>query len=123
MAAKPLNSLLRQIQQLVGNRAAKQGSDRQLLECFLRRRDETAFAALVERHGRLVLAVCRSVLRQEQDAEDAFQATFLILALRAASIHKRASLPSWLYGVALRTARKARQARLRRQQHEQQTRR
>ncbi len=95
---------------LVAERKAEDQSDRQLLDRFVADKDPACFAALVERHGRLVFAVCRSVLRQEQDAEDAFQAVFLVLARMASSISKRDSLGSWLYGVALRTALKARQA-------------
>jgi RNA polymerase sigma factor (sigma-70 family) len=74
--------------------------DRDLLQCFVRQRDEVAFAALVRRHGPMVLRVCRQVLHQEEDAEDAFQATFLIFSRKAASVQKRDSLASWLYGVA-----------------------
>ena len=92
MAAGQLTTILRQLQQLLGERTAQDGSDRHLLERFIANRDEAAFAALLERHGRLVLSVCRSVLRQEQDAEDAFQATFLVLARMAASIRQRDSL-------------------------------
>ncbi len=82
--------------------------DGQLLECFIDRGDETAFAALLRRHGPLVLAVCRRALPCVQDAEDAFQATFLVLVRNARSIAKRGSVASWLHGVAHRIARRAR---------------
>jgi RNA polymerase sigma factor (sigma-70 family) len=77
-------------------------SDPLLLERFLQRRDEVAFGMLVARHGPMVLGVCRSLLRHEQDAEDAFQATFLVLARKAGSIRSQESLGSWLHGVAYR---------------------
>ena|SRR5438034_6937872 len=77
-------------------RATHSLPDRELVESYLERRDETAFAALVERHGPMVLGVCRSVLRHNQDAEDAFQATFLVLARKAGSIRRRNDLGSWL---------------------------
>jgi RNA polymerase sigma factor (sigma-70 family) len=93
-------------------------SDRQLLERFVRHRDETAFAALVRRHGQMVLGVCRRTLGQAQDAEDAFQATFLVLVRKARSLGKPELLAGWLYGVACRTARKARARALRRREHE-----
>jgi RNA polymerase sigma factor (sigma-70 family) len=82
-------------------------SDAQLLQRFAACREEAAFAALVERHGRLVLGVCRRVLRHEQDAEDAFQATFLVLARQAATIHRTEAVGSWLYRVAHRVATRA----------------
>jgi RNA polymerase sigma factor (sigma-70 family) len=116
MAAGQLGAILHRL--LVGERQAEEGSDYRLLDRFVADQDEAAFAALVERFGRLVLDVCRSVLHQEQDAEDAFQATFLVLARKASSIRQRTSLASWLHGVALRTALKARRARWRRRRKE-----
>jgi RNA polymerase sigma-70 factor (ECF subfamily) len=90
------------------------GADSALLESFLRHGDEAAFGALVQRYGPLVFGVCRRVLQHQQDAEDAFQATFLVLARKAGSISKRECVGSWLYGVAYRIARqaKAKMARL-----------
>jgi RNA polymerase sigma factor (sigma-70 family) len=82
--------------------------DRELLERFVSGRDEAAFAALVHRHGPMVLTVCRRVLHQAQDAEDACQATFLVLVRRANSILRREALGSWLHGVAYRIAGKLR---------------
>lgn len=93
-------------------------SDAQLLERFLVRRDEAAFA--VCRHAPMVLGVCRRLLRHTQDAEDAFQATFLVFVRKAASIARRELLGNWLYGVAYRTASKARGAAARRRRREHQ---
>ena len=83
-------------------------SDGQLLKHFIEQRDEDAFAALVRRHGPMVWGVCFRTAGHYQDAEDAFQATFLVLARKAQSIRQRELLSNWLYGVALRSARKAR---------------
>jgi RNA polymerase sigma factor (sigma-70 family) len=82
-------------------------TDAQLLERFIAHRDEAAFEVLVWRHGPKVLGVCRSVLRHEQDAEDAFQATFLVLVRKGRSIGKREAVGSWLYRVAYRVALRA----------------
>ncbi|MCH7729214.1 MAG: sigma-70 family RNA polymerase sigma factor [Planctomycetes bacterium] len=79
-------------------------SDQQLLDQFIGRNDETAFSQLVSRYGALVLGVCRRILRNEHSAEDAFQATFLVLAQQAKKIRNQSSLPAWLYAVAYRTA-------------------
>src|SRR5262245_9313966 len=76
----------------------------ELLQQFVASHDEAVFNALVQRHGRLVWSVCRNVLRQPEDVEDAFQATFLILTRSAGSIRKQPSVASWLYGVAYRIA-------------------
>jgi RNA polymerase sigma factor (sigma-70 family) len=109
---------MRHLRKLAAVPAGRQRTDRQLLDDFAARRDDSAFADLVSRHGPMVLRVCRRVLRHEQDAEDAFQATFLVLARNTASIRKRQALTSWLYGVAYRTAMKAKRSAARRRNHE-----
>lgn len=93
--------------------------DEQLLEKFIADRDAAAFGALVRRHGRLVLNVCRRVLHHEADVEDAFQATFIVLMRNARAIGQRERLASWLYGVAYRIALNARAKASRRHAHEQ----
>jgi RNA polymerase sigma factor (sigma-70 family) len=89
-------------------------SDADLLRLYVRERDEIAFATLVRRHGPMVLGVCRRILRNVQDIEDAFQATFLVLVRRASSIQRPGTLANWLHGVARRTALEARGASARR---------
>jgi RNA polymerase sigma factor (sigma-70 family) len=93
---------------------AQELSDQQLLSQFIAHRDEIAFSDLLQRHARTVWGVCRRVLQQEQDAEDAFQAVFLVLARKASSIRQGTAVGSWLYAVAFRTAMKARHLALRR---------
>jgi len=96
-------------------------SDGELLECLTSRRNsdgEEAFRALVERHGPMVLGLCRSLVKDAHDAEDAFQATFLVLFRKAGSIRRRDTIGPWLYGVAAKVARKARARTARRSRRE-----
>lgn len=98
--------------------ASADTSDGELLGRYVREQDERAFAVLVARHGRMVRAVCRRVLRHDADADDATQATFLVLARKAASVRDRHGLANWLFGVARNVAARAKQARARRAAHE-----
>ncbi len=98
------SDFLRHLRTLTARQANDLLSDQQLLERFLHEHSEASFATLVQRHGPMVLNVCRRVLHLTQDAEDAFQATFLILARKAGSIRKPQSLSSWLHGVAYHSA-------------------
>src|SRR5438270_849558 len=118
MANGQLNGVLRHLRKLLAAERAGGLPDRELLERFVGHRDEAAFAALVQRHGPMVLGGCRRVLGQEQDAEDACQAAFLVLARKAASIRKKDALASWLHGVAYRAAANLRRAVARRQARE-----
>jgi len=106
MAQRPLDGVLRYLRRVT----AKQGGvpDVELLERFARFRDEAAFEVLVWRYAGLVLNVCRRLLRSEHDVDDAFQATFLALSCKAASIRRHSSVGSWLYKVAYRAALAAR---------------
>src|SRR5262245_34494466 len=107
MAGGQLTRVVREIRRLAGA-AGPGATDAQLLDSFVTRRDAGAFEALVVRHGPMVLRLCRQLLRHAHDAEDAFQATFLVLARKAASIRERHLLGNWLYGVAHRIAVRAR---------------
>jgi RNA polymerase sigma factor (sigma-70 family) len=115
-----LETLVKHIRMLAGTESVGPKRDRELLHHFAETRDEGAFAELVERHGALVQGVCERVLGHNQDAEDAFQATFLVLARKAADIHNGESLGSWLHGVAYRVASKARATNAVRHRHERQ---
>jgi RNA polymerase sigma factor (sigma-70 family) len=105
MSGSRLGGLLRYLRRVSD---AEGTGDAQLLQRFVRDRDEAAFAELVDRHGPMVLGVCRRVLRDAHDAEDAFQATFLVLAHKARSISRPQALGGWLHCVARRTALRAR---------------
>jgi RNA polymerase sigma factor (sigma-70 family) len=111
-------SLMQCLRKLVAPPSCADVPDPQLLERFLTQRSEAAFAALVRRHGPMVLSVCRRVLHHTQDAEDAFQATFLVLARKAGSIRKRESVGSWLHGVAYRVSRMSKNKETRRRAHQ-----
>src|SRR5690242_16411189 len=116
MATGSAHTLLRHIRTVAAPAAGL--SDRELVERFAAGRDEAAFAALLLRHGPMVLCVCRRVLADWHDAEDAFQATFLVLARKAGSLRAGGSVAGWLHGVAYRLALKARVSAARRRERE-----
>jgi RNA polymerase sigma factor (sigma-70 family) len=108
MAINALNKVILHVRRAALLREDSGLTDAELLECYVALRDEAVFEALVRRHGPMVLGVCRRILRNEADAEDAFQATFLVLVRKAGAIKCRSQLSNWLYGVAHNTALKAR---------------
>jgi serpin B len=108
MAHSPVASVIQHLRNAVTRPQPAEDADGVLLARFLGDNDEAAFTALVKRHGPMVLGVGRRVLADDHDAEDVFQATFLVLARRAKALRQSASLASWLYGVALRLSLKAR---------------
>jgi RNA polymerase sigma factor (sigma-70 family) len=116
--ATPAEPLLRHIRRLLAQPDKDASSDAALLERFVRQRDEAAFTALLARHGPMVLGVCRRVLRDSHEAEDAFQATFLVLARKAGTLRRPQTLASWLFGTARHLALAARRAGARRRQRE-----
>jgi RNA polymerase sigma factor (sigma-70 family) len=118
MARTASSPILQFIRRIHRDPRVEGSADQDLLRRFVGERDEAAFETLLRRHGAMVLDVCRGVLGNEADVEDAFQATFLILARRAESIRKGASLACWLHGVAYRTSLRARADCARRQKHE-----
>ncbi len=118
MTTTATEAVLRHIRGLMAVEHAGQVPDAELLERFTARREEAAFAALVRRHGPLVLGVCRRVLHNRHDAEDAFQAAFLALARHAGAVGRRGSVGGWLHRVAYHAAVKARARAVRREEHE-----
>ena len=120
MANAPSEITLRLVSAENPTTLAGEPTDRQLLRRFTKARDESAFELLIQRHGPMVLGVCRRVLGNADGAEDAFQATFLVLVRRAASIQRPELLGNWLYGVAFRIASRARQNAARRAESERQ---
>src|SRR5262245_25753291 len=119
MADGQVTTVLRHLRRLIDPPGAAGVTDADLLERFVRSRDEAAFELLLWRHERLVLNVCRRVLHDSADAEDAFQATFLVLARKAGSIGHSQALAGWLHKVAYRVALRARAGATRRRAREQ----
>jgi RNA polymerase sigma factor (sigma-70 family) len=113
-----LQSVVEHIRNLAAPELASDRTNEQLLSDFSARLDDTAFTILVKRHAPMVFHVCRRVLGHTQDAEDAFQVTFLVLARNSSAIRKSAALASWLHGVAYRTAMRAKRDSARRRLHE-----
>src|SRR5262249_54555243 len=108
MPDRPLDNVIHHLRRVVRHDGGGELTDAQLLDNFVRRRDEAAFELLVWRHATLVLGTCRRLLHDRHEAEDAFQAAFLVLGRKAATISKRESVGSWLYKVACRIAQRAR---------------
>jgi RNA polymerase sigma-70 factor (ECF subfamily) len=123
MTGRTLNAVVDYIHRIAAVGQFVKLTDGELVERFIATQDEEAFGALIHRHGPLVLSVCQRVLHNIEDAEDAFQATFLVLVRKARSIAKQDSVASWLHGVAHRIAVRATIARSRRQAVERQVRR
>jgi RNA polymerase sigma factor (sigma-70 family) len=117
---KAMNAVIRHLRAAALCCKGEGPTDGQLLESFVIRREEIAFEALVRRHGPMVFGVCRRILQNVHDAEDAFQATFLVLSRKAATVKPRDMVGNWLYGVAYRTAMKSRGMRVKRQAKEKQ---
>src|SRR5262245_26982726 len=120
MTRSGLGQVARWVRRFWGQPGYQELTDRELLRKYVRDRDEEAFAVILRRHGAWVLSLCRRVLGSDQDAEDAFQATWLVLARKAGSLRPGGILSNWLHGVAYKTALKARTHAWRRLKHEHQ---
>src|SRR5687767_5413228 len=120
MAKARMDTVIRHLRRAVLRQDGAGWTDGQLLASFIDQKDEAAFEALVRRHGPMVLGVCRRVGRNHHDAEDASQATFLVLARKASSVRPRERLANWLHGVALRIAMKAKTIAAKRREREKQ---
>src|SRR5215471_9386924 len=120
MATAQMDTVFRHLRRTVLRYDRAGWTDGQLLASFIDQQDEAAFEALVRRHGPMVFGVCRRVVGNHHDAEDAFQATFLVLARKASSVRPRERVANWLHGVALRTALKAKAMTAKRRSREKQ---
>jgi RNA polymerase sigma factor (sigma-70 family) len=118
MGRNPAEVAVARIRTLVSTQQAKGQSDGELLRAYALENDQAAFGVLVKRHGPLVFGVCKRVLHHEQDSQDSFQAVFIVLAKKAASLRKHHSLAGWLHQVGHRVALAARRAAIRRRRHE-----
>src|SRR5215472_13350022 len=107
MASRPVEIILRQLRQIVKGEPLAPLTDGHLLGRFAAQGDESALATLIERHGPMVLSVCQRVLHDWHEAEDVFQAAFLVLARRAGKLNRRGSVGPWLHTVAFRLALRA----------------
>src|SRR5262245_25045214 len=111
------SSLVSYIRRIAFTGHQEGSDDRELVRRFVADRDEAAFEALLRRHGPMVLGVCQRLLANPSDVEDAFQVTFLVFLRRVSSLSRRELVANWLYGVAYRTALKARNREARRHEH------
>src|ERR1700730_11237470 len=118
MATAQMDTVIRYLRRAALRQDVAGRTDGQLLASFIDQKEEAAFYDLVRRHGPMVFGVCRRLVRNHQDAEDAFQATFLVLARKASSVRPRERVANWLHGVALRTAMKAKSMTAKRQGRE-----
>src|SRR5437763_3160303 len=118
MADSPTPTVLLGLQRAVLVRSLAERTDGELLDLFLAQKSDAAFEVLVRRYGPLVFGICRRILHHAHDAEDAFQATFIVLMRKARSIVKRDALAAWLHGVAYKIAMRAKGMSVRRQRSE-----